>query len=129
MFLILHPLNSHAEYRAFLLKISKKPARPPASTGLPASADQAAPKAPKGEEQDFRLVKSSLDPYQYPTYYPIAQDEMVQYVQTWMCRGRTNDAPDICEPPLPPIAQQTVQQNSQQPALPTGTQTAPATNP
>lgn len=73
--LILTTSIAKAEYRAFLLKIS--------SPGSP----------------DFRLVKSSLDPSQYPGYYPLRQGEQIQYIDTWMCRGRTNEDADICPSP------------------------------
>lgn len=69
------PISAKAEYRAFLLKITT------------------------ADPSDFRLVKSQLDPNQYPTYYPLRQGEKIQYIDTWMCRGRTNEDSEICTSP------------------------------
>jgi hypothetical protein len=63
-----------AEYRAFLLKIS-------------------------GPGPDFRLVRASLDPIQYPYYHPVKPDQIVTYVDTWMCRGRTSYLQPVCGSP------------------------------
>jgi hypothetical protein len=65
---------AHAEYRMFTLKITNK------------------------QTQDYRLVDSTLDPIQYPYYYPVQKDEIVQYTKTWRCYGRTG--PDL--PPCSP---------------------------
>ncbi|WII71390.1 hypothetical protein QJS83_13050 [Bdellovibrio sp. 22V] len=81
-FFFLLPLCGHAEYRVFLLKISKKPADPRA----PAS-------------QDFRLVESTLDHVQYRYYYPVAPNEEVTYIDTWRCYGRTDDFKPHCPNP------------------------------
>ncbi len=66
--------SSQAEYRAFLLKIT--------------SADGTS----------FREVISTLDPWQYVGYFPLATGESIQYTRTWKCMGRTNDRP-ICPAP------------------------------
>lgn len=65
--------RAFAEYRMFTLKITNT------------------------ETQDYRLVNSTLDPLQYPAYYPVRANEIVQYTDTWRCFGRTS--PDI--PPCP----------------------------
>jgi hypothetical protein len=79
LLLVLISFSAQAEYRAFLLKISSQ------------------------DGQDFRLVKSNLDPEQYGTYYPLRAGERVQYTETWMCRGRTNLETEVCDnPKLPP---------------------------
>lgn len=72
--LIFLRFSSHGEYRAFLLKIT--------------SADGTS----------FREVISTLDPWQYVGYYPLASGEGIQYTRTWKCMGRTNDRP-ICPAP------------------------------
>lgn len=66
--------SSQAEYRAFLLKIT--------------SADGTS----------FREVISTLDPWQYVGYFPLATGEGILYTRTWKCMGRTNDRP-ICPAP------------------------------
>lgn len=78
LLLVLVGVNSRAEYRAFELKISKKE-----------------------DPTQFRLVISTLDPFQYAGYYIVREDELVQYTRTWMCRGRTSELP-ICPDPNPP---------------------------
>jgi hypothetical protein len=76
-------ISARAEYRAFLLKIST------------------------ANSPDIRLIKSQLEPEQYPTYYPLRPGEKIQYIDTWMCRGRTNEDTDICPSPhaLPPTSE------------------------
>ncbi|HEY8272349.1 MAG TPA: hypothetical protein VIG33_15770 [Pseudobdellovibrionaceae bacterium] len=63
---------THAEYRMFTLKITNK------------------------NTQDYRLVDSTLDPVQYPYYYPVQKDEVVQYTDTWRCYGRTGGGLPPC---------------------------------
>ena len=100
----LFSISSQAEYRAFLLKIS--------------STD---PKI-----QDFRLVPSSLDPEQYPAYYPIKPNEQVTYVQTWRCPGRTNELEKICDNPRQPAAAAKPIPPSTDSTTPPPTETPPA---
>ncbi|WP_374078970.1 hypothetical protein [Bdellovibrio bacteriovorus] len=86
-FFLLSPSLSQAEYRVFLLKITKK------------SAD------PQNPSQDFRLVESTLDHIQYRFFYPVAADEEVTYIDTWRCYGRTGDFQPHCPNPkgqIPP---------------------------
>ncbi len=78
--IILFSPASWAEYRVFKLKITKMGAAP-------------------GEDQDFRLVESTLDPQQYRFYYPVSAEEKVTYTETWMCRGRTSDFQPHCPNP------------------------------
>ncbi len=47
-----------------------------------------------------RQVESTLDPEQYIYLYPLAQDEKISYVDTWMCKGRTDFLKPHCEKPL-----------------------------
>lgn len=90
-FLFFAPVAAFAEYRVFLLKISKR--------STDASAPQTAP-------QDFRLVESTLDHIQYRYYYPVAADEDVTYIATWRCRGRTSDFKPHCPNPKAPAQDQ-----------------------
>ncbi|MBV2167388.1 MAG: hypothetical protein KUL82_01665, partial [Bdellovibrio sp.] len=82
-FFFLLPQLGHAEYRVFLLKISKK--------GPQAVEGSATPPSP-----DFRLVESTLDHIQYRYYYPVAADEEVTYIDTWRCYGRTDGFQPHC---------------------------------
>ncbi|MGZ3747865.1 MAG: hypothetical protein ACXWRE_10865 [Pseudobdellovibrionaceae bacterium] len=68
---------AHAEYRMFTLKITNK------------------------NTQAYRLVDSTLDPVQYPYYYPVQKDEIVQYTDTWRCFGRTGGGQEPCPNPKP----------------------------
>lgn len=86
-FFLLSPSLSQAEYRVFLLKITKKPADP------------------QNPSQDFRLVESTLDHIQYRFYYPVTADEEITYIDTWRCYGRTGDFQPLCPNPkgqIPP---------------------------
>ncbi len=82
-FLILFPLLSHAEYRVFILQVSK-------------------PNPIKGQPPLTRTVESNLDPFQYRDYYPVQSDESIEYIDTWMCYGRTDNFQDFCPKPAPP---------------------------
>lgn len=76
---LLLSFEAHAEYRVFLLKISKA-------------------------EQPDRFVPSTLDPLQYPLYYPLNAGETVSYTETWRCRGRTDYFKDYCPNPRAPAS-------------------------
>lgn len=76
LFFFLLAGSTQAEVRVFLLRIAKK-----------------------SDPQDFRLIKSTLDPLQYGTYYPVSPDEVVTYDDTWRCKGRTGDFKDLCPSP------------------------------
>lgn len=78
--------SAQAEYRVFVLKITKR---------APASA----PGAPPAAAPDSRLVTSTLDPEQYRGYYPVALDEDITYIETWRCYGRTDNFKDFCPNP------------------------------
>ncbi|HRO66587.1 MAG TPA: hypothetical protein PL182_03375 [Pseudobdellovibrionaceae bacterium] len=83
---------AHAEYRVFLLKIEKQ-APSPGQASL--SPDPSRP---------ARFVESTLDPEQYRGYHPVAPDEVVTYVDTWRCRGRTDRRP-LCPNPRGPAGE------------------------
>lgn len=95
LFILFVPWMCLAEYRVFLLKIAKK--NP----------------TPEGQES-FKLVQSTLDPVQYPYYYPVQPDEVVTYIDTWRCFGRTSDFKELCPNPknTPPQAPETPQNNN-----------------
>ena len=52
------------------------------------------------KSQVNRQIESTLDPEQYIYLYPLAQDERISYVDTWMCKGRTDFLKPHCEKPL-----------------------------
>lgn len=85
-----------AEYRVFLLKIEKAPTAPPSPGTSPAPTDETS--APR-----IRYVESNLDPWQYRGYYPVADDETITYVDTWRCRGRTDNR-EFCPNPRAPAS-------------------------
>ena len=80
------PVAAQAEYRVFVLKITKTSKDP----SVPASS---------------RTLESTLDPDQYRGYYTVEADETVSYTDTWRCRGRTNDLP-LCPNPRNPASTQ-----------------------
>ena len=71
----LHCAQGAAEYRVFLLEIKNN------------------------KTQDVRLVESTLDPHQYPRYYPLQANENITYQQTWRCFGRTGGLQPHCPNP------------------------------
>ncbi len=73
------PFSAQAEYRVFLLKISKK------------NSD------PKNPGTD-KFLESTLDPEQYRGYFNVPEDEYVTYTDTWRCYGRTSNQP-LCPNP------------------------------
>ena len=46
-----------------------------------------------------RQILSTLDPIQYQTIYPLPLGETVTYVQTWRCKGRTDQLKSYCQSP------------------------------
>jgi hypothetical protein len=78
LMVILFSEFSQAEYRVFTLKITNS------------------------KTQVSRTIKSTLDPEQYKSYYPLNNDEQISYVKTWRCRGSTRDFQALCEAPLSP---------------------------
>lgn len=65
----------YAEYRAFVIDIANT------------------------KNKTHRQILTTLDPDQYRTVYPLAQDESISYVKTWRCAGRTDFFQTICEAP------------------------------
>jgi hypothetical protein len=97
-----------AEYRVFVLKISRAPAAGPGTDSslektpldIPPTAPN--PKAPVPAPAP-KLIQSTLDPNQYPGYYPLEKDESIVYVDTWKCPGRTGDYKPLCQRPSLPL--------------------------
>lgn len=63
--LIFLSLSAFAENRIFLLQISNL------------------------KTLKSRTVYSSLDPLQYKNFYPLNRDEVIEYIDTWRCKGHT----------------------------------------
>lgn len=122
LFLIFaHHRTAVAEYRVFLLKISKKGnSQGPAlqnSTEASANPPQPSPTSPTQAQltpQQDKFIESTLDPEQYLAYHPLASDETISYTETWRCYGRTGGEKPHCPNP------------KRQPA--SSTDTSPATN-
>jgi hypothetical protein len=75
LILILWNFSVQAEYRAFELVISD---------------------TDSGKE---RVVISTLDPFQWVGYHPLAKSEGITYRSTWRCRGNTSHFAPICPKP------------------------------
>ena len=79
--LLLITSSAFAEYRVFVLSLSN------------------------AKTQVVRQVQTTLDPEQYTTIFPLGDGEKISYVDTWMCRGRTDFFKAHCDRPanwLPP---------------------------
>jgi hypothetical protein len=72
--------SSQAEYRMFVLQVTN----PDGSAGP--------------------QIMSNLDPDQYRGYHPMKEGEGLSYIDTWMCKGRTNEMPP-CPNPRDPANQ------------------------
>jgi hypothetical protein len=71
VFILLTTLQlAHAEYRTYRLQVTK-------------------------DDKPVREVVATLDHVQYPEYYPLNANEKIEYVESWMCWGRT----EAFEPP------------------------------
>lgn len=68
-------LKAQAEYRVFVLHIQ----------------DQAT--------ETTRQIQSTLDPDQFKSVYPLKSTEVITYVDTWRCRGRTDFFKEHCPNP------------------------------
>jgi hypothetical protein len=67
--------SSQAEYRAFELKVEN------------------------AQGNSSRTVLTILDHLQYPRYYPLAKDEIISIVDSWMCYENSSDFTPICKKP------------------------------
>lgn len=72
--LITFSLQAQAEYRVFKLRLEK----------------------PTG---DFKEVLSTLDAYQYTSYYPVDPDISIVSINSWLCLGDTSNFLNYCEEP------------------------------
>ncbi|MGE0633766.1 MAG: hypothetical protein AB7O96_15235 [Pseudobdellovibrionaceae bacterium] len=45
------------------------------------------------DSQDFRIKLSQLDALQYRGYHHVPKGYVVEYIDTWMCKGRTSGKP------------------------------------
>lgn len=102
-----------AEYRVFVLKITKKPtSQQPSATqsSTQSSASREPSSNPKKDSdssspenlsplESTRYVTTTLDPEQYRGYYTVANDETVTYIETWRCFGRTDGFKPLCPNP------------------------------
>jgi len=87
-------VQTQAEYRVFLLKITKTPSPPPAeATPVAANSEVALPPSVD------KIFESNLDPEQYPLYFPLEKDETISYIDTWRCYGRTGSGLPYCPNP------------------------------
>ena len=68
---------------------------------------------------EFRTIISSLDPVQYPGYYPVPQNTRIRLLDTWMCRGRTNHLRDFCPSPRKSETEAQIQTENQKRGLAT----------
>jgi len=84
---------AQAEYRVFMLLLSNQ------------------------KTSTARQIQTTLDPEQYKTLYPLNEGETLSYVDTWMCKGRTDDFRPHCDKPVKPAsAAALLDQASRQPA-------------
>ena len=50
-------------------------------------------------QQKFRQIETTLDPEQFITLYPLNQGEVISYIDTWRCNGRTDGFRSHCAHP------------------------------
>lgn len=67
--------SAEAEYRVYLLQIKNR------------------------ITQQVILREHTLDPRQYRSTYGLGPNEDIIYIDTWMCRGRTNFLTEVCSKP------------------------------
>jgi hypothetical protein len=48
------------------------------------------------EDGTERLIRTSFDHIQYPTYYPLRQGELIEVKNSWRCWGNTGNFKPIC---------------------------------
>jgi len=68
-------LGAHAEYRAFELAIENT------------------------EKGTTRTVITTFDQLQYPKYHPVDKNEVVRYVDSWMCFENMSHFKPTCQKP------------------------------
>lgn len=75
LFIILFPVFSFSEYRAYELTIVNT------------------------ESGKTRTIISTLDHIQYPQYYPLNKGEQAEYVDSWMCWHNSSHFKEVCKKP------------------------------
>lgn len=74
------PLSARSEYRAFELQIEDT------------------------EKGKSRTVFSTLDQLQYPRFHALEKNEVIRYVDSWMCFENMSQFRPICKKPDPQTA-------------------------
>lgn len=74
-FIVIIPSSLLAEYRVFQLQLINN------------------------ENKVLRDFQSTLDPLQYPSYFPLSPGIKIQYTKTWMCPENTSNFKPICPDP------------------------------
>ena len=72
LIIICFKLCSFADYRVFVLEIKNT------------------------TSNEIKTIKSTLDPEQFVTVFPIERDQIITYVETWRCTGNTNNFRSFC---------------------------------
>lgn len=50
-------------------------------------------------KQSSRQIETTLDPEQYISFYPLRENEQISYIETWLCKGRTDFFKSHCDNP------------------------------
>jgi hypothetical protein len=97
--IFLTPPWARAEYRVFRLGIAPL-AESTAVTNARAPASVSAAGAPADPAKTKELeVITTLDQYQYLSYYHVPPTHRVRILDHWMCRGRTDLFKGYCKSP------------------------------
>ena len=48
------------------------------------------------ESGKSRQVQSTMDHLQYPQYHPLEKNEVISYIESWMCWENTNNFRPAC---------------------------------
>ncbi len=75
IFILFAPSSLLAEYRVFQLQLINN------------------------ENKVLRDFQSTLDPLQYPSYFPLPPGLKIQYTKTWMCPENTSNFKPFCPDP------------------------------
>jgi hypothetical protein len=73
--LFLNVISSQAEYRVYQLEITNS------------------------ESGVSRTLQSTLGPLQYSGYHPLAANEVISYLDSWMCYGNSSHFQPLCPKP------------------------------
>ena len=75
LILLLFPFTLLAEYRVFIIHINNQ------------------------TNKTQRQVRTTLDPEQFKQIFPLNNTELISYVETWLCKGRTDFFKSHCKQP------------------------------